>query len=112
MNLIYTAAPPFSGQGVMSVTTTSQVVSSANVTLAPNSIAFPAAGLPIELLRVKLQPGASANLSVCWRGGTATATNGELLSADESRIVALPAFATNPPTMISVSGTVAVEVEW
>lgn len=112
MNLVYTATPPFSGQGVMSVTAASQQVATGNVTKAPNSVAFPTGDLPNNLLRVKVQPGAAASVSVCWFGGTATATNGELLAAGESRIVALPAFATTPPTMFAVTGTVAVEIEW
>lgn len=105
---VVTTPIPFSGQGVMSVTTASQAVATANVTKAPNSIGFPVTVLPVGVLRVK----AAAAISVCWQGGTCTATNGELLAAGESRIVALQAFSTTPPTMIAVTGTVAVEVEW
>ena len=103
---------PFSGQGTMSVTTASQAVTSANVTKAPNSSAFPTSGLPLGVLRLKMQAGASGQLAVCWQGGTCTTSVGELLAADESRIVTLPVFSANPPTLIASTGTIAVEVEW
>lgn len=108
----YPLSPPFAGQGIMSVTTASQAVASANVTKAPNSIGFPSSVLPLGVLRVKIQAGAAASVSVCWQGGTCTAANGELMAADESRIVTLSTFSANPPTMIAASGTVSVEVEW
>lgn len=108
------APVPFAGQGTMTVTTASQTVSGANVTLTTaNSVAFPPTGvsLPTGMLRVKLQVGASGNLTVCWRGGTCTATNGEVLAAGEARTVSLPSFAGLPPTMFG-SASVAVELEW
>ena len=107
-----TIPPPFIGQGTMSVTTSSQAVSSANVTKAPNSGAFPTSVLPLGVLRIKQQAGTSGNLAVCWQGGTCTTSVGELLTADESRIVTLPVFSANPPTLIASTGTITVEVEW
>lgn len=109
----FIAPVPFAGQGIMTVTSASQAVSVANVTTAPNSSVFPPsnAPLPTGLMRVKLQFTATANLTVCWRGGTCTATNGEVLAPGESRVVAVPTFSINPVTMFA-SSSVSVEVEW
>lgn len=104
--------PPLPGQAVMSVGQSSTAVVSGNVTLAPNSRPFPASVLPTGTLRLKAQISNSGNLSVCWRGGNCSATNGELLAAGESRVVALPDFAANPPTLYCVTGTCVAEIEW
>lgn len=106
--------PAFTGQGVMSVTTASKVLNAANVTTSPNGGTFPAASaaLPLGVMRIHVYAGGSGQLSICWQGGTCTATNGELFAADDVRVVSLYAFATNPPTMIASTGTITVEVEW
>ena len=100
-----------SGQATMAVSTTSTAVSSENVTLAPNST-FPSGALPSGVLSVKLQATATGNISVCWRGGTCTASTGVILAPGESVTKTLPAFSTLPPSIISVSGSQPVELEW
>ena len=106
--------PAVSGQGTMSVGTTSTAVSSANITLAPNSGGFPGKNLPAGYIRVKLQSTATANITVCWLGGTCTATNGEVLAPGESTTKGLQFLnlSGQTPTIIAASGTQPVEVEW
>lgn len=103
---------PFTGQGTISIGTTSTaVVAGSVVTTGSNSSAFPAAGssLPTSgLLRIKPQGG---SVTVCWQGDSCTATSGEVLQSGESRTVALPQFAKTSVTMIAAS-TVSVELEW
>lgn len=106
--------PAVSGQGTMSVGTTSTAVTTANLTLAPNSGSFPGKNLPTGYIRIKLQGTATANVTVCWLGGICTATNGEVLMPGESSTKGLQFLnlGAQTPTIISASGTQPVEVEW
>ena len=107
------APAPFAGQGIMTATTTSQSMVAANVTTSPGSAAFPPAGasLPVQHQLFVANQGA-ANVSLCWHGGTATATNCYVLAAGASRTIELPDFGLVRPSIIAASGTVAVELEW
>jgi hypothetical protein len=103
----------FGGQGIFSVPAASTTLAAAGVTISPASVAFPAANQPLpsrDLLYVANQ--GSQNVGICWRGGTCTISNSYLLLPGASRMVELPDFRATPPTMISASGTVTVEVEW
>ena len=112
-NSIVIIPPVYTGQGVMSVTTTSHPVSSGNITNAPNSSAFPSGSLPTGTLRIKNQISSVGNLDVCQRGGSATASNCELLGVGESRVFALSTFATNPPTLYcTATNGCSAEIEW
>lgn len=106
--------PPYAAQGVMTGLTQSSVtISSGTVTMTKGS--FPSSVLPMmTTLRLKAQATNTGNLSVCWYGtsGGCTATNGELLAPGESRIIALPTFASSPPQVFCVAGTCSVELEF
>lgn len=108
-----TVPTPFNGQASIAVSNSSVAVTGGNVTLAPKSSAYPSTALPYGVLRIKNQPSSTAVLAVCWRGGTCTTAAGEGLAAGESRVVALPGFAANPPTLICASATACqADIEW
>jgi hypothetical protein len=101
------------GQGILTATTTSQSMVAANVTTSPGSVVFPAASAPLpnrDQLFIANQ--GAVNVSICWHGGTATATNCYVLAAGASRTVELPDFAAVRPSIIAASSTAAVELEW
>ena len=114
MSEVFTLGPPTNGYGTMSVTTASTTISSANITLGPNSAAFPTtAGFPFGLT-VTVQGNSAAGVSFCPLGGTATATNGLVLTAGQSVTKDLRALtlATQPPSIIALTGMATVYIEW
>lgn len=103
---------PLHGCGTMSVTTASQAVTTANITLCPNSPAFPAGPLGVPL-RIEVQQNSSVGAYVCWLGGTCT-TVGEFTAPGVSNVkgVQFLNIATQPPTIITATGTAVIYVEW
>lgn len=96
-------------QGIMSVGQTSTSIATAHVTMTAGALGTT---LPTALLRVKAQAGNTGNVSVCWYGGVCTATNGELLSAGQDRLVRLGTFVASPPTVFCTTGTCGIEIEF
>ena len=92
------AAPAMTYQGNLTLAAaTSTAVST--LTLAPNSAAFPSTMGVMLILNTGTNP-----TTICWFGGTCSATNGMVLVAGASRLVNLGA-ATTVPTAFSTSGT-------
>lgn len=105
--------PPIVGQAVMSATTTSAAINSANVTLSPGSSGFPPGNLPNSYLRIKVLASQTGTVAVCWFGGTCSGTTGEVIAVGEAVQKGISwNIATQPPTIIALTGTVIVEVEW
>ena len=116
--LIY--PPIMLGQGMMAVST-SAAINATNVTVATNSAPFPVAGsaFPHGYLQVKLEGNATANVAICWTGGTCTiptstpaATAGVLLLPGESATRNMINFPINAPTAVCATGTCVIELEW
>jgi hypothetical protein len=105
--------PPLSGLGTITATTSSQSINTANVTVSTNSGAFPSANLPRGYLRLKVLQSQAAAVTVCWLGGTCSALAGEVIAIGEAVTKSISwNIGTQPPTIISASGSVVVEVEW
>lgn len=99
------AFPPVTTyQGTMTLSAaTSTSLIAANVTMAPNSAALPAAGAFARL--VIIAPGTGCAFTINWHGGTATATSGEQfgganLSSDTVNLTG----QANAPTLFSTAG--------
>jgi hypothetical protein len=93
----------------MSVTTTSAQIVAGNVTLCPGVTSFPLTSLGMTLT-VANQPNSTASVYLCPFGGTC-ATTGQLLAAGSGVTKSLP-FASIPPTVVAVSGTQTIYLEW
>ena len=92
----------YSGTMTLSAASSTGLIA-ANVTMAPNSAAIPAAGAFAKL--TVINTGATNGAYVCWFGGTCSATaGGELLAAGASDTVNFTGTAA-APTLYSTSGT-------
>ena len=108
------SVPPFlGGQGTMALTSASQTINTANVTVTGASGPFPASRLPHQYLTVKVQGASTISVAVCWLGGTCTMASGEVIAGGETQTRNISAsFAANPPTIIASTGTPTVTLEW
>lgn len=101
------------GCGTVTATTSSSTISAANITLCPGSPAFPTSGTLSVPLKIKVQSSATQGVYVCKFGGTCT-TAGELMAIGESVTSGLENIniGTAPPSVLSVSGSQPVFIEW
>lgn len=104
--------PRLTGQGVQTATGSSASINAANVAATGSSPAFPTS-LPNSFMTVKVQGNQAAGVAVCWIGGTCTTASGEIIEPGESATRNLfNTFGTATPTVISLSGSVIISVEW
>jgi hypothetical protein len=103
---------PLHGCGTIAVPTSSTAINSATITLCANAQVFPPGQLVVPL-KVKVQALSPSAVYLCKQGGTCS-TTGELVVAGESVTTNLNAqnIATQPPTIIGVTGTAIVYLEW
>jgi hypothetical protein len=92
---------PVRVQGVFTANTTSTTLASAAVTLSPGSAAFPSGALPNGTLEIQNQ--GSSRVTACWLGSPCTV--GQTIDAGERVTVALPNFATAPPSFIATGAS-------
>jgi hypothetical protein len=99
------------GCGTVTATAASAAITAA-VTLCPNSPPLPGGGSSTIALKVKVQGNATAGVYVCKFGGACT-TSGELLLAGESGTFGINRdINAGPPTVLAVSGSQPVYLEW
>ena len=109
--LIY--PPLLNGEATMTATTSSLPINSTNLTLVPGSSAFPTGNLPNKYMRVKVLNSQGAMVTVCWTGGSCVFGAGEVIAIGESDAKGIAwNVGTTPPTVVSQSGSVVIEVEW
>lgn len=100
---------PSHGCATISVTTSSEVINSGNVTLCPGVLAFPASqsGLTMTIIN---ESNSTDYVVLCPFGGTCAAV-GLDIAPGGGKTMSVP-FITTPPTVIAHSGTQILYLEW
>jgi hypothetical protein len=99
--------PPVHGCGTMAVTTSSQYINAANITLCTGSAPFPTAGYPIQLT-VHNEGNSSSAITLCPLGSCGV---GEYIETGRAIQKTLSVVAW-PPSLIGVTGTATAYLEW